>query len=910
METRKVWSCWFQYIYFLRFSLFAVVFLPVLAALDWAKITSNITRAIFTLDSGWQAFYAAFFVIALHMTGLVTARNTVRNGEDRFTTLPPASLANTLRSSTPKTIWRVLIVSQIPSALVLLYLGKTAYSEGEQYKLLWVSTGNIWFFFLFGIVAAFVFWYLVSLFYYWTYRPSTSDAPLTPAALIFPDTMFGDLALAAPPTRLTEFLDRRTRGVLKISRPGYAKSCDGPLWELHFLSAVSALGVLLIYLFLYPLTAPVQRSGPTFYGHIMLCLGIAILSLVAISDAQSATADPKVQSRWARPVKRVFVSLIVVGVVIFLTALTYDHLTESVRLAWAFPTLGSIVVLVDFCVWFFAGAAFFLDRYRIPVITLGLALIFLPKISEPRLYSYLVAHQHPRVAQLFDSDHYFTVRQLPHAINLEQVLTPAKALDKRAGDPQDVYVIVTASGGGIRAAEWTSQVLASLETAFASDPAFHYSFHEHVLLASGVSGGSVGLLPFLLEYTAHDGKKPAIPFANIPTPNAAGQKEAEESTLADRITRPAACSSLEAVGWGLIYHDLFSLISPLRIPTSPAADSEPDRSWALAAAMNRNLHDRHCKTDAARFHVLPAILDGNGLTLVKSAEMLKDGLIPGFTFNTTVAETGSRFLLSNYWVPAPPSAQKPNVVSDFVPAESFLQVYSAAENVAPSSGFETALYADLPLATAARLSATFPIVSSGTRVPEAYSENAYHFLDGGYFDNDGTASAIEFLKSALGAEDAGAKGHPRKLKLLLLEIRDDDGQNVTTDSDDLQHQRKYGSPWTPLTQLTGIMQGLWNAGHVSIARRNRRDLCVLQQAFASQLRLRHIVFTIPTDENGVSPLSWNLTTGELRSITKRRNEIQDAIAETKAAVSEMRASGKNLPADSSECTAWVEPLQK
>src|SRR5258707_283341 len=135
MPTKLQTSRWFQYLYFLRFSLFAWLFLFILALLDWGHVTSSITRGILTLDSGWQAFYAAFFVVALHMTVLVTARTTVRNGEDRFLTPPPPLLNRALTSSSKRAGWTVLAISQIPTAFILWYLAHNARIETERYIL-------------------------------------------------------------------------------------------------------------------------------------------------------------------------------------------------------------------------------------------------------------------------------------------------------------------------------------------------------------------------------------------------------------------------------------------------------------------------------------------------------------------------------------------------------------------------------------------------------------------------------------------------------------------------------------------------------------------------------------------------------------------------------------------------------
>ena len=98
MPRRLQLALWLQYLYFLRFSILAWLFLPLLCVLDWRGVTSNITRSILTPESGWQTFYATFFIIALQMTVLVTARNIVRNGEDRFAASAPCGLSSALTS--------------------------------------------------------------------------------------------------------------------------------------------------------------------------------------------------------------------------------------------------------------------------------------------------------------------------------------------------------------------------------------------------------------------------------------------------------------------------------------------------------------------------------------------------------------------------------------------------------------------------------------------------------------------------------------------------------------------------------------------------------------------------------------------------------------------------------------------
>ena len=82
---------------------------------------------------------------------------------------------------------------------------------------------------------------------------------------------------------------------------------------------------------------------------------------------------------------------------------------------------------------------------------------------------------------------------------------------------------------------------------------------------------------------------------------------------------------------------------------------------------------------------------------------------------------------------------------------------------------------DIGFATAARLSATFPYVSPGTRayaVDEAQQQtpqmlSPYHVVDGGYFDNYGVATIAEWLENPLLslADELGVA------RILLIETR-------------------------------------------------------------------------------------------------------------------------------------------
>ena len=871
-STRKdKWSRRFQYLYFLRFCLVGWLLLPVLCVLDGCTGVSALSRGIMTLSTGWQAFHTTFFVVTLTTTTLVCARNIVMNGNFRFDSQPPVRLYEWMTECETRTLWTLLAVTQIPAFITLWYVARTTIREQVVFtgsdSGTWPYTGwhlSLWGWYAGGLVAAFVFWYLVTLFYLWTHEWIPGDGP---RALIFPPLMprLEEAMQGAGKPQLAEWLESALRWPLRFTHSGYAPNSAGPLWELHFLATVSLIAFVLLYLFLYPIVAPVVTTTRPA-AEIAFAAAICICVLLGAR---------RTGSRWKMEKAGVFFSSLFLALLgCFVYLLISDIIHQNVRLERSFPVLASVTVILIFMQWGINGASFFFDRYRVPVLTSAVAFIFLPKLA----LSYVpAAHGASWIEWVqthivdWEADHYFEVRQAPTVTVLP---TPTDAVDRtfeHLNAEDQPLVVVTATGGGIQAAEWTAQVMARLEKEFREDQQRQlngYLLHDHVLLASGVSGGSVGLVPYLAEYTAPQGT--AFP-AN--------------DDLRDKLTIGPGCSSLEAVAWGLEYYDLQRLALTFRFPILQSAQDSPDdrttivapdRTWALSRALNRNLNDPQCGVSLTT----PKVPDGEKITLGHAAMNLSNGTMPAFTLNTTVAESGGRFLLSNYMVPAVTTLPRN---TEFLPAESFLQAY-AQDPCCANGPHGEKLFADLPLSTAARLSATFPVVSSATRIPRQYARAASHFLDGGYFDNDGTGSAIEFLYSVMDKREADKrraeadhKAVPttKPLKVLLVEIRDGDDLDPYFEPDDLRHQSGGNRPpaaWWLLDQLLGPLEGLWNAGHVSVTRRNRRELCVLETAYEDNLIIHHVVFAIPQQLDDKqkpkpAPLSWKLTASQLAYIS-------------------------------------------
>ena len=156
--------------------------------------------------------------------------------------------------------------------------------------------------------------------------------------------------------------------------------------------------------------------------------------------------------------------------VLLLLAFTLD----PIHAAGAIGT-GAVLTLAG-ASWVLWGSAlvYWGERTRIPVLTLVLLLAV--------------------VSSIWNDNHNIRVLNAGGGSDRDSLETALSKwhdqISKKYSDgPQHPLFIVTAEGGGIRAAYWTSIVLGSLQD---KDP----SFADHVFAISGVSGGSVGAAVF------------------------------------------------------------------------------------------------------------------------------------------------------------------------------------------------------------------------------------------------------------------------------------------------------------------------------------------------------------------------------------------------------------------------------
>ncbi len=265
----------------------------------------------------------------------------------------------------------------------------------------------------------------------------------------------------------------------------------------------------------------------------------------------------------------------------------------------------------------------------------------------------------------------------------------------------------------------------------------------------------------------------------------------------------AAATSLDYAAWGYAFGDLVRHFLPL----GPLF-GWGNRSWAIETAWRR-FRD----WDGAGSEPLNARLE-------QWEADAKAATRPAAVFNTTIVETGERFPIAT--------------VSLGEPAKSFARLYPRFT---------------IRAATAANLSAAFPFVSPAARIwvhpqdaPSA-PEPAYHLVDGGYYDNYGVLSALEFIESAFGTLGAQA---PR---VLILRIEGHPDQ-------DRPPEKRVGF----LFQSTAPLNAMFAMRSASQRSRNRFDLDLMRSRWTAASGRTDIIdealFAYPELD---APLTWHLT---------------------------------------------------
>jgi len=354
------------------------------------------------------------------------------------------------------------------------------------------------------------------------------------------------------------------------------------------------------------------------------------------------------------------------------------------------------------------------------------------------------------------------------------VAAPVEDGDAAAGLPLDaatgtappiVAVVVLAEGGGLRASSQAGQLLAALEVRDElTAPAAGCGFFENIYALSGVSGGAVGVATYLAARAER---------------NNSDQPDASADGLRRRIRETLARDHLSALFGGMFASDVMTTIVPVELPTRIARILSPPTLrpgwWPYSQDDVRGLWDR---ADFFERGLSGAWADSGGQT---------DWFEMPLEFVTERA-AGARRPYSGPGAPDRSEGQAGGVQADPAPVVVFGAfgaddgAMTAASNVAfapcgrevagdgaPSRadagliGLSDCFFRGdraLPLSTAAHLSARFPGSNPPGVLPVPVTEDgnllgwgARHVVDGGYFDNSGSAAAAFAVKELHAAAD-------------------------------------------------------------------------------------------------------------------------------------------------------------
>jgi hypothetical protein len=281
-------------------------------------------------------------------------------------------------------------------------------------------------------------------------------------------------------------------------------------------------------------------------------------------------------------------------------------------------------------------------------------------------------------------------------------------LGRRPTGAPSQLVLVAAAGGGIRASYWTSLVLSEIARQAPS-------FREKLFLASGVSGGSLGL---------------AVYSALIHENNLHCSSEAQTSTLKQCVQLFHQSDFLAAPLTASLTGTPFNAILPVRF--FPSSVSALEQSWEKVWRQTTSTGTSQTSDTFSK----PFVTHDKSLFR-----------FPALVLNATSAKTGDRLPISQI------------STDDWIRPRNPCSVNIAA-------------HASIPLSVAASVSARFPYLAEAAwfyiKDPDYKCERWRAAVDGGYYDNFGAATADDALTKITQIFTTNGKPH-----VIVIQITSD-----------------------------------------------------------------------------------------------------------------------------------------
>lgn len=640
------------YLYLLRVQLIVTLILvafPVIALANWPLKGRPLFENLFVLT----VFGSAITTLGAYMLAwslLLTSLVVVLNAQDRFGVRQSASLTQ------DALVRRARIVRWIVAGLVTAVAGPMAIAQFVQRG--WeVPPGNMW-----GVIAGASGAYLLAFGSLWV------AAVVSPTAMPLANEVF-------PAPRFMRRILERAHPVVAGERQ-HAKlsprvrSARDRLWE-----RVSR------WLLKWPkdLTAGYIDHRPELNGQANPGYGLP-WSGVWLAAAFSLTT---------------FVIYYSIG----------WYRQANFEKAAPFPALAFVILLLLNANWIISFFAYFLDRYRVPLL-IPWAVLATFSAHSP------------------SSDHYYRLQPstAPIPVSAHQGVA-AKVQSNRP------MVVVTTAGGGIQAALWTVRVLTGLQSRASTAT---QSFADSVAMISSVSGGAAGALFFASQY------------ADPGTPGGASfrLRSHDDNERFYAAVREAWNDSLDDVAWALVYSDVPRILFPylpsrrgLFLPVESREGEFLDRGRMLELSWQRR-HGPFGKLSDWRAGVA-------------------EGWRPAMIFNATIAETGEPFLFSTTDIVQPRVSE--NELFTHYDRRSFSNVY---ENFDVDLVTATRLASGFPF--------VLPAPRARAVASEDRPEHRYHLIDGGYYDNYGVTTAARWIDDVLTTLQDEGEDLPRSVLVVQI----------------------------------------------------------------------------------------------------------------------------------------------
>lgn len=352
------------------------------------------------------------------------------------------------------------------------------------------------------------------------------------------------------------------------------------------------------------------------------------------------------------------------------------------------------------------------------------------------------------------------------------------------------------------------------------------TFASHLFAISGVSGGSLGAVVF---------------EALLAEPARGSLQENAHKILAQDFLSPALAS--------MLYPDLVQRLIPFPIPYF-------DRGRSLELGWEKAWHDTM----------------GNDRFAGSFVDLWKPNLrewMPALFLNGTSVEKGNRIITSNLRL-----------------TNNFLDADDAAEKLASHNSGATEVACNIPLSTAAHMSARFTFVSPAGRFPDGS-----HIVDGGYFENSAATTAYEIATrikdwcafKKIGNVDVKVimiSNNPRKPSIAPAKPAPEPSGPKRTKPAVVSGQ--FISELTaPLYTLLNTRDARGTYAQKAIAREQRRFKAGVVESPAetesSQQLTKDIVYFKLRDTQVPLPLGWMLSAAAAKTIREQINQDDDVV---------------------------------